>query len=53
MMAYDIDLLIRGGLVVDGTGAEPFEAYVAVTGDRIVAVGKVTGEQLGSDHSFH
>jgi N-acyl-D-aspartate/D-glutamate deacylase len=43
MMAYDIDLLIRGGLVVDGTGAEPFEADVAVTGDRIVAVGKVTG----------
>ncbi len=34
-------LVIRGGLVVDGTGAEPFEADVAVSGNRIVGVGKV------------
>jgi len=41
-MAHDVDLLIRGGLVVDGTGAEPLEADVAVADGRIVAVGKVT-----------
>lgn len=32
------DLLVRGGLVVDGTGAPPRRADVAVDGDRIVAV---------------
>jgi N-acyl-D-aspartate/D-glutamate deacylase len=42
-MTHAVDLLIRGGLVVDGTGAEPFEADVAVAGDRIVAVGKLNG----------
>jgi N-acyl-D-aspartate/D-glutamate deacylase len=42
-MANQFDLVIRGGLVVDGTGAEPFEADIAVTGGRIVAVGKVPG----------
>ena len=40
-MTYD--LLIRGGLVVDGTGAEPFEADVAIDGKRIVAIGQLTG----------
>jgi N-acyl-D-aspartate/D-glutamate deacylase len=35
------DLVIRGGLVVDGTGAEPVLADVAVDGDRINAVGSV------------
>ena len=33
------DLVIRGGTVVDGTGADPFPADVAIDGDRIVAVG--------------
>jgi N-acyl-D-aspartate/D-glutamate deacylase len=33
------DLVIRGGLVVDGTGAAPFPADVAIDGDRIVAIG--------------
>ena len=32
------DLLIRGGTVVDGTGAERFAADVAIRDDRIVAV---------------
>ena len=33
------DLLIRGGTIVDGSGAAPFVGDVAITGDRIVAVG--------------
>ena len=32
------DLVIRGGTVVDGTGAAPRDADVAVDGDRITAV---------------
>ena len=35
------DLVIRGGTVVDGTGAPAFEADVAIDGGRIAAVGKV------------
>ncbi|MEO8694972.1 MAG: amidohydrolase family protein [Acidimicrobiales bacterium] len=33
------DIVIRGGLVVDGTGAPPRRADVAITGDRISAIG--------------
>ena len=35
------DLVIRGGTVVDGTGAAPVTADVAVDDDRIIAVGPV------------
>jgi len=38
------DLVIRHGLVVDGTAAPAFRADVAVAGDRIVAVGEVPEE---------
>ena len=37
------DLVIRNGLVVDGTGGEPFTADVAVAGDRIAAIGAAVG----------
>jgi N-acyl-D-aspartate/D-glutamate deacylase len=37
------DLVIRGGLVVDGTGGRPRTADVAVAGDRIVEVGVDVG----------
>lgn len=37
------DLVIRGGTVIDGTGAPARVADVAITGDRIVAVGEVDG----------
>ncbi|HEY7439897.1 MAG TPA: amidohydrolase family protein, partial [Acidimicrobiia bacterium] len=35
------DLIVRNGLVADGTGAEPRPADVAIDGDRITAVGDV------------
>ena len=37
-MAYD--LVIRNGLVVDGTGGAPFEADVGLEGGRIAAIGE-------------
>jgi N-acyl-D-amino-acid deacylase len=42
-MALAYDLVIRGGTVVDGSGGAPSKGDVAVAGDRIVAVGAVTG----------
>jgi N-acyl-D-aspartate/D-glutamate deacylase len=38
------DLVIKGGTVVDGTGAPARPADVAIDGDRITAIGEVTGE---------
>ena len=37
------DLVIRGGTIVDGTGAEPVVGDVAVDGDRIAQVGGQAG----------
>lgn len=33
------DIVIRNGLVVDGTGCAPFNADVGIVGDRIAAIG--------------
>ena len=37
------DIVIRGGLIVDGTGSEPYIGDIAVENDAIVAIGKVDG----------
>jgi dihydroorotase/N-acyl-D-amino-acid deacylase len=37
------DVLIIGGRVIDGTGAPWFKADVALSGDRIVAIGQLAG----------
>jgi N-acyl-D-aspartate/D-glutamate deacylase len=39
----DFDVLIRGGTVVDGTGAAPATADVAVRDGRIAEVGRIEG----------
>ncbi len=46
------DIVIRGGDVVDGTGAEPFQADIAINGDQITEIGKVDGngkEEIQAD----
>ena len=37
--APDLDLLIRGGTVMDGTGSQPFAADIGIKGDRIAFIG--------------
>ena len=41
MTAYD--LIIRNGMIVDGSGGEPFAADVGIRGDRIVEIGTIAG----------
>ena len=38
MADNDFDIIIRGGVVVDGTGAAPRVADVGIVGDRVVAI---------------
>jgi N-acyl-D-amino-acid deacylase len=40
----DYDLLIKNGLVVDGTGAEPRRTSIGIRDGIITAVGELTGE---------
>jgi len=37
------DLIIRNGLIVDGTGSDPYTGDLAIDNDTIVAIGKVEG----------
>ena len=37
-----LDLIVRGGTLVDGSGAPPVTADVGLQGDRVVSVGRVT-----------
>ena len=42
-MSHAFDLVVRNGLVVDGSGGERFEADVAVKDGRIAEIGRVSG----------
>jgi len=42
-VAADYDVLIRNGNVFDGTGAPPYVADIAITGDRVSAIGALAG----------
>ncbi len=44
----DFDVIIKGGVVYDGTGRAPKRVDVAIKGDRIVAVGNLRGAQARS-----
>jgi len=49
-----VDLIIRNGTIVDGTGAEPFRADIAIRDDRIAAIEPVdhrAGHAPVGDHS--
>ncbi|MGQ0824756.1 MAG: hypothetical protein ACT4OX_06985 [Actinomycetota bacterium] len=49
------DVVIRCGTVIDGTGAAPVRADVAIDGDRIIAIGSVddTGRrELDADGAY-
>ena len=37
-----LDLVVRGGLVVDGSGLAGYRADVGIIGDRIAHVGRIT-----------
>ena len=50
-----LDLLIEGATVIDGSGAEPFAADVAIADGRVVEVGRITSaakERLRADGAW-
>src|SRR5678815_1277160 len=42
--AQDFDILIRGGRIVDGTGNPAFPGDIGIRKDRIVAMGRLSGQ---------
>ncbi len=48
-MALRCDLVLRDATIFDGTGAPRYRADLAVSGDRVVAVGELGGWQGGEE----
>ncbi len=46
--SFDFDVIIRNGLIYDGSGGAPFKADLGVRGDRIAAVGGLSGASAGT-----
>ncbi len=57
LVAQDFDILIRGGMIVDGTGGPEFPADVGIVGDEIVAVSRnlagATAHRVIDASGFH
>jgi N-acyl-D-aspartate/D-glutamate deacylase len=45
--AEHYDVLILGGTIYDGTGSEPYQADVAISGDRVAAIGDLSRATAG------
>ena len=45
------DILIKNGLIVDGSGAKPFPGYICINGDTIARVGRQDPAASSSDGS--
>ena len=45
----EFDVLIRGGLVVDGTGDAGYTADIGIAGDRVTAIGDLSAAQAADD----
>ncbi len=46
------DLIVKNGMIIDGSGIPGFRGDVAISGGRIVGIGQVSGEArriLGAD----
>jgi N-acyl-D-amino-acid deacylase len=52
-MTNELDLLIEGGTVIDGTRATRFDADVGVRGGRIVAIGNLQGRPARQHVAAH
>jgi N-acyl-D-amino-acid deacylase len=46
--SFDFDVIIKNGLIYDGSGGAPFKADLGVKGDRIAAVGGLSGASAGT-----
>jgi N-acyl-D-aspartate/D-glutamate deacylase len=51
-MTTTVDLLIRGGHLIDGSGAPGTDADVAIAGGRIVAIGEGASALVGRETAF-
>lgn len=50
----EYDTIIKNGIIYDGTLSEPFKADIGIIGDRITAIGQLTGSTLKTiDASGH
>ena len=47
----DAYTLIQNGLIIDGTGSDPFPGDVLISGQRIVAVGADAGAKDARGHT--
>ncbi len=46
-MVQDFDIVVRGGKVLDGTGADSFSADIGISGNEITAMGDLTNYNAG------